>query len=284
MIYFLNRGPILELEILKAFRFYLERKGITEYYKNNFRVSLTNEHPFGQMLLSKASGSKATSRLPVIVVATESDRKPADLNILGMGNTHDLIVTPADIELYEKRYKMMPPRIINELRGAMDSRKIKKLFGVQRFSWRQDIISVDIWAENPQVKNDLYDCIRDYICTFLEDYLEGLYREIFPELEGSDEAPIDIFDNSVFGQRSNNSNLDFGIELFGAYLAFEVNYVIELSIIDTDIEEENENLLLEVINHVKGYGETVREWIIGPLHGGEGSTGEPAAGGEQATG
>jgi len=272
MIYFLNRGLILEQEIAKVIRFYFERLGVSEYYKN-FKVKITNEHPFGQLYLSKTPAKETASRLPVVVIATESERKPAALATLGIGDSNTLIVTPEDIEkgkngepsLYEKKYSMMTPKIMKELREAINSRKIKRLYGVKNFSRRQDVISIDIWAENPQVKNELYELLRLFVCNFLREYLEALYREIFPEeLEDGDGAPLEIFDETIIGQRSNNSNLEFGIELFGAYIAFEVNYVIEQSLIDTEIEEDNENLLLEVINHVKGYEGFTREWIIGP--------------------
>lgn len=101
-----------------------------------------------------------------------------------------------------------------------------------------------------------------------------IYKEFFKELADADQGPLVVFDSSVRGQRSNNFNTDFGIELSGAHITFDADYIIEQSVIDTDLVD-NDNLLLEVINHVKEYAETTREWIIGTEStcGNGGSTG-----------
>jgi len=154
----------------------------------------------------------------------------------------------------------------------MDARTDKHIYGATQFIRRRDHISIEIWAENPQLKNELYELIRLYVCGFMKDYLDHLYREYFSELEEG-QSPLAIFDSSVKGQRSNNFNVDFGIELSGAHITFDADYIIEQSVIDTELVEINDNLLLEVINHVKGYADATREWIIGPDDTGGG---EPA--------
>jgi hypothetical protein len=158
---------------------------------------------------------------------------------------------------------MMTPKKMGELRAAMEARTDKRIFGTTCFIRRRDHISIEIWAENPQLKNELYELIRLFVCGFMKDYLAELYRGFFKELEGGGESPLVIFDGSVRGQRSNNFNVDFGIELFGAHISFDADYIIEQSVVDTDVVEINDNLLLEVINHVKGFTGTTREWIIG---------------------
>jgi hypothetical protein len=72
--------------------------------------------------------------------------------------------------------------------------------------------------------------------------------------------------------------VDFGVILHGGRIAFEADYVIEQSVIDTDLRGEDipDNVLLEVINHVKGYADTTAEWIFGP--GDDGIGGGRAAG------
>jgi hypothetical protein len=128
------------------------------------------------------------------------------------------------------------------------------------------------------LKNELYELIRLFVCGFMMDYLAEQYREFFTELDAG-ESPLAIFDSSVRGQRSNNFNVDFGIELSGAHITFDADYIIEQSVIDTELVEINDNLLLEVINHVKGYADTTREWIIGPGDPGTGTAdGNPAGG------
>ena len=284
MIFFLNRGLILEQEIVKALKKYFSIIDVPGFYKN-FTVSVTNEHPFARMLLSSSPDKDATSLFPAVVVATEDDSKPSEL--MNVVDTQYLTIEPADIEPkddggksdIEDRYVMMTPKKMGELRAAMDARTDKRIFGATSFIRRRDHISIEIWAENPQLKNELYEIIRLFVCGFMRDYLAKLYKEFFKELDEG-ESPLAIFDSSVRGQRSNNFNVDFGVELSGAHITFDADYIIEQSVIDTDLVEIHDNLLLEVINHVKGYGDTTRGWIIGPDDTGNGTAaGAPTGGG-----
>ena len=282
MIFFLNRGLILEQEIVKALKKYFSIIDVPGYYKN-FTVNVTNEHPFARMWLSEAPEKDAVSLFPVVVVATEDDSKPGEL--ANLVDSDCFAIDPADIaekegggpSEIEKRYEMMTPKKMSELRAEMSARKDKRIFGTTCFIRRRDHISIEIWSENPQLKNELYEIIRLFVCGFMKDYLEKLYREFFNELNEG-ETPLVIFDSSVRGQRSNNFNVDFGIELFGAHIAFDADYIIEQSVIDTSLVEINENFLLEVINHVKEYADTTREWVIGP--GDTPGDGEPSGTGD----
>jgi hypothetical protein len=277
MIFFLNRGLILEQEIVKAIKKYFSIIDVPDFYKN-FTVSVTNEHPFARMILSESPEKDAASLFPVVIVATEDDSKPGEL--VNLNDSQYLVIEPTDIEpknedgksAIEERYVMMTPKKMGELRAAMDARTDKRIFGTTCFIRRRDHISIEIWAENPQLKNELYELIRLFACGFMKDYLAELYKGLFNELDESGESPLVIFDSSIRGQRSNNFNVDFGIELSGALITFDADYIIEQSVIDTDIVEINENLLLEVINHVKEYEGTTREWIIGPDDPGTGGS------------
>jgi hypothetical protein len=231
MIYFLNRGLILEQEIVKALKKYLSIIDVPGFYKN-FTVSVSNEHPFARIMLSEFPEKDAASLFPVVVVATEDDGKPGEL--VDAVDFQYFTLEPADIvdkndepgsSAVEKRYMMMTPKIMNDLRSAMNSRTDKHIYGATQFIRRRDHISIEIWAENPQLKNELYELIRLYVCGFMREYLEKLYREYFTELEEG-ETPLAIFDSSVKGQRSNNFNVDFGIELSGAHITFDADYII----------------------------------------------------------
>jgi hypothetical protein len=280
MIFFLNRGLILEQEIAKALKKYFSMTGVPEFYEN-FTVSVTNEHPFARMCLSETPEKDAASLFPVVVVATEDDSKPGEL--INLADSQYLVIELADIEAkneggkpeIEKRYMMMTPKKMAALRAEMDARTDKRIFGTTCFIRHRDHISIEIWAENPQLKNELYELIRLFVCGFMKDYLSEFYRGFFKELEGGGESPLAIFDGSVRGQRSNNFNVDFGIELFGARISFDADYIIEQSVIDTALAEINDNLLLEVINHAKDYAGTSRSIVVGggdsAESGGEGS-------------
>jgi hypothetical protein len=278
MIFFLNRGLILEQEIAKALKNYFKIIGVPAYYKN-YTVSVTNDHPFAQMLLSETPEKEAASLFPVVVVATEDDSKPGELT--NVVDTQYLTIEPADITDKDgvpgtsdaaKRYMMMTGEKMDAIRAAMEERTDKRLFGATCFIRRRDHVSIEIWAENPQLKNELYELIRLFVCGFMRDYLAELYRQSFGGLDGG-ESPLAIFDSSVRGQRSNNFNVDFGVELYGAHITFDADYIIEQSVIDTDLRDIHDNLLLEVINHAKGYADTTAGWIFGPGEGGGGTAG-----------
>jgi hypothetical protein len=95
----------------------------------------------------------------------------------------------------------------------------------------------------------------------MRDYLADLYKSYFSEIENR-QSPLVILDSSVRGQRSNNFNIDFGIELSGAHISFDADYVIEQSMIDTEAVDTN-NIIMEVVNNVRHYKETTRERVIG---------------------
>ena len=267
MIYFLNRALILEKEVVKALKKYLEIIRFPEFYDGH-TLSITNSHPFARLELSADPKSEAKSLFPAIVVTTGDDGKTEGLEELT--ETYEFALEPPDLKaeddgltLLEKTFLMISPEIVNELREAMDARKVKRLFGKSYTIYRQDQISIEIWAENPNLKNELYDLVRLFVCGFMRDYLDELYLRVFPELKEKGESALKIFDSSIRGLRSNNFNFDYGVPLTWGHITFTGHYIIDQSIIDTDLLVQEENFLMEVINHVKGYRQTTKSRIFG---------------------
>ena len=255
MIFFLNRGLILEQETVNAIEKYFEITGTAEYF-NNLTINKTNIHPFTKLSMADNPVLEAAGLFPAIAVTTESDIKPPELTHII--DWKEFALEPADIQAgedglspVEKRYMMMTQDKMAQMRTAMEKRENKLLYGISKFIRRQDTISIEIWSENPQLNNELYELLRLFVCGFMNDYLAQIYKGYFNELDNR-ESPLAIFDNSVEGQRSNKFNYEFGIGLYGSLLSFEADYIIEQSIIDTEIKEQKDNFLLEVINHVKG--------------------------------
>jgi hypothetical protein len=255
MIFYLNRGLILEQEIVKALKNYLATAGVKEYYKN-FTINVTNEHPFARLLTDTTASKK--SLFPAIVVATEEDEKPEQLT--NLVEADGVTLEPEDIDLLAGRYFMMTPKKVDAIREALEVNG-GKLYGVTKTIRRQDHISIEIWSENIQLKNELYELVRLFVAGWMIDYFQKLYEEY----------ALTIFDNTVRGQRSNNYNVDFGIELAGAHIAFDADYAIEQTVIDTELVDAN-NIILEVINHAKNESGTTRSRIIGD----DDEFGEPA--------
>ncbi|GHV80180.1 hypothetical protein AGMMS49944_19710 [Spirochaetia bacterium] len=268
MIFFLNKGLILEQVIIKSIQDYFNVVGIPEFYKG-FTVNVTNKHPFARLLLNSITGEKPSASLfPAVVVSTLEDGKPGEL--ADLVDTSFLELMPEDVNAPEggkspmeaREYMMMTTKKLDAIRLAVAEKG--HVYGISNFIRRQDRISIEIWAENIQLKNELYEAIRLFVCGWMKESLEKLYEE----------NGFALFDNTVRGQRSNNANVDFGIELWGAYITFEADYTIEQTVIDTELVDSNIDFM-EVINHVKGQAGTTRSVIIGGGDSAESGGSEP---------
>jgi hypothetical protein len=255
MIYFLNKGLILEQVIVQALKDYFSVSGAYDFYKN-VSLNITNKHPFAKLTLGAIKGTKSdVSLFPAIVVATESDVKPGELESLidvsGVKLTIEDVTTGENGEspLEEKAYMMMTPEKITAIREAIE--KNGQVYGVSNFIRRSDHIAIEIWAENIQLKNELYEMIRLFVIGWMRESLEKTHGE----------HGLTIFDHTVRGQRSNNFNVDFGIDLSGAMITFDADYLIEQTVIDTDLVDEEIDVM-EVINHVKGQTGTTKSRVF----------------------
>jgi hypothetical protein len=275
MIFFLNKGLILEQIIVKALQDYFKTVGIADFYKG-VTVSVTNKHPFARLLLNSINGEKPQASLfPAIVVATLDEDKPGELagliEIDGVEITPDYVNPPEEhpeekSPIENAGFMMMTQTKYQTIRDEVNKKGC--VYGILAKVRRQDRIAIEIWAENIQLKNELYEAVRLFVCGFMKESFEKLYEE----------NNFSLFDDTVRGQRSNNFNGEFGIDLWGSYITFEADYTIEQTVIDTDLVDENIDFM-EVINHVKGQAGTSRSVVIG---GGDGaaSSGAESGGGD----
>jgi hypothetical protein len=257
MIFFLNKGLILEHHIIKALQDYFNTLGLADFYKR-VTVNVTNKHPFTRLLRNSINGEKPEASLfPAIVVATLDDEKPGEMaELIEVGGVELL---PEDVNpsepgakspLEESGYMMLTPAKYKAIKDAVN--ESGHVYGISSRIRRQDRISIEIWAENVQLKNELYEAVRLFVCGFMKESFEKLYEE----------NNFSLFDNTVAGQRSNNFNGELGVDLWGSYITFEVDYTIEQTVIDTEIVDGNIEFM-EVINHVKGQAGTSRSIVIG---------------------
>jgi hypothetical protein len=264
MIFFLNKGLILEQIIVKALQDYFNTLGLGDFYKN-VTINVTNKHPFARLLRNSRNGENPQASLfPAIVIATLDEGKPGEL--VELIETDDIDITPDYVNPPEEHpeekspmekagFMMMTKAKYQAIRDAVNQKG--RIYGVWAKVRRQDRIAIEIWAENIQLKNELYEAVRIFVCGFMKESFEKLYEE----------NNFSLFDETVHGQRSNNFNDEFGIELWGSYITFEADYTIEQTVIDTDLVDENIDIA-EVINHVKGQAGTSRSIVIG---GGDGA-------------
>ena len=274
MIYYLNLGFVLEQALLDVTKTYIDRLHLDSVY-NNFHIQVTNEHPFAHMMIE--DNTRAGDTFPAVVITSHSDGEVPDLaNLMEMN--HGVKFTSQDFtELFETatrpktkiNEKTGEPEVIkkrdgtivrenvpgyvliydeekiNYLKELADSRTIGEekggIYGIKIDSRRRDNISVEIWCENDQLKDELYEHLR----LFFQCSLDRILHEKFRMFDCA------IFGNRISGERSSNYNFDFDVMLSGSHLTFSVDYNVSQIILDTDIENITTEIFWEVINHVK---------------------------------
>ncbi len=274
MIYYLNLGFVLEQALLDVTKTYIERLHLDSVY-NNFHIQVTNEHPFAHMMIE--DNTRAGDTFPAIVITSHSDGEVPDLTNL-MEISHGVKLTSDDFtelfetatrpktrineqtgetEIVKKRdgtivRENVPGYVliydeerINYLKDLADSRTVGEeqggIYGIKIDSRRRDNISVEIWCENDQLKDELYEHLNLFFSCSLDRILHEKFRMF----------DCAIFGNKVSGERSSNYNFDFDVMLSGSHLTFSVDYNVSQIILDTDIENITTEIFWEVINHVK---------------------------------
>jgi hypothetical protein len=199
-------------------------------------------------------GLKAADHFPAVIVATSDERKPSELDGLRpqrQGTSLDAVGFNSDdidailgtkeiVTINGKtiaRQKPGYPIVTSEeaiaaIRKALETQE--RVYGWSIKTYRQDSISIEIWAENEQVKNQIYSDIDLFVLGNLRDILISKY--------GNCDLKID--DESVQGQRSGAWNTDFAVVLSGANIRFEANYAVEQILINTELKELHREIIV----------------------------------------
>ena len=273
MIYYLNLGFVLEQALVDVTKTYIERLHLDSVY-NNFHIQVVNEHPFAHMMIE--DNTRAGDTFPTVVITSHSDGEVPDLANL-MEINYGVKMTSQDFdklfetatrpktrinengetEIIKKRdgsvvRENVPGYVliydeerISQLKEIADSRTTAEetggIYGVKVDSRRRDNISVEIWSENDQLKDELYE----HLNLFFSCSLDRILHEKFKWFDCA------IFGNRVSGERSSNYNFDFDVMLSGSHITFSVDYNVSQIILDTEIENITKEIFWEVINHVK---------------------------------
>lgn len=274
MIYYLNLGFVLEQALVDVTKTYIDRLHLDSVY-NNFHITVVNEHPFAHMMIEDTPTANDT--FPSVVITSQSDGEVPDLANM-MEINHGVKITSKDLddlfaeatrpktrineetgntEIVKKRdgsvvREVIPGYVliydeerINQLKAIADSRttaeEVGGIYGIKIDSRRRDNISVEIWCENDQLKDELYE----HLSLFFQCSLDRILKEKFRMFECA------IFGNRIHGERSSNYNFDFDVVLSGSHITFSVDYNVSQIILDTEIENITTEIFWEVINHVK---------------------------------
>jgi hypothetical protein len=266
---YLNRGLILEQAIVGIIKKYLDDMKINKIYEHNqIHVALNNH--FAK--LYKENGDKAADSFPAIVVSTFDDNKNPDLQALrpqtqgaelkknGYGRSDiEQILNIYEPEPVNGKKVKIPgicsvacddtvkaiyeklDSIENENKDENNEDKDVMVYGYSLRAYRQDIVSVDIWAENVQLKNELYEQIRLFVLGDMRNKLAEKYKFFDPKLD----------DDSVRGTRVLPFLVDFGLTLAGGNVQFEVAYAIEQNVINLNWNDIHGELIIGGRNYVE---------------------------------
>ena len=251
MLCYLNRGFILEQVIVTAINDYFETIKCENLYQN-FHIKATLDHPFAK-IFKAPKGLNAADLFPVVVVATYDDGKPRDLpippKVEGVGLTQqdiDLITKTTETVIINDKEKVRPipgictvvaPDVLEEIKKRIAEKNV--IYGFSIKTYRCDKISLEIWSENTQLKNEIYEQLRLFVLGNLRNVLTA--KKYQPH-------DIKMDDDTVNGQRSGAWNDQFDVILAGGDITLEVNYAIEQIVLDTKIDNPRRDLIREVIN------------------------------------
>lgn len=241
---YLNRVLVLEQAIKAAIIEYFDNLHLSNMYQN-FNVAVTNEHPFAKLILN--DNLNASDSFPCVVITTQEDRKVDDLVSLAV----DFRAVGIDSDDFDSITKIDENgKEIEGLCAVADEETLEAVkatiekqgvcYGYSLRIRRKDTLGIEIWAENEQLKNELYGHLQAFVCGDLSRVLQKRFGFF----------DIELLDHTVVGHRSNNHNYDFGIDLTGAHISLDIDYCIEQLVLDTEHTEINE-IETEGFNYVK---------------------------------
>jgi hypothetical protein len=237
MMFFLNKGLILEEEIVKSLNQYFASLDIDKMFVN-YTLNVTNEHPFAQSLENKGDNN-SPSLFPAIVITSEIDvHTPRGGHLV---EVERLTLEPDDIDQLIPYGYLIESKTVERIRDEMNAREEKKLYGSTFIIRRSERISIQIWADNVKLKNYLYEMVRLFI--------QGGLHESMDELR--EKQNLVIFDETITGQRSGTYTSFYGITLYGANIVFDADYMIEQSFVDTELIKINDPVYVEVKHGTK---------------------------------
>lgn len=217
MVY-LNRGLVLEQAVAWECEKYLREIGADSLFPN-FHVHVTNVHPFAAMYLE--NGESAADSFPCVVISSADSRKPEQLYALPQ-QARACEVDAEDVEMLFAKGNPGSCAIASEetketLLKWIEASETGVLSAAAKQVMRSDFVSFEIWSENAQLKNELFEHLRLFVATNLIDCLQRDYP-IFG---------INASDSRISESRSNNYNMDFGVTLHGGQITHQIDYAIE---------------------------------------------------------
>lgn len=217
MIYIMTKIPVVETDLVKDFTEYLKTLRFAEQFPFHQGITVSNDHPFESLLNGDASGNI----LPYVTIVSSNDGEAPNM-AKGWKTTR---LDRGDLDAINPSDWYMAESARTEVISVLNSKG--SLYGLQHSTVWRDSTSFEIWAENIQVKNDLYNMVLGYLTGPKVLRLHQTHDFV-------------IQSDTIRGQRSGYYNMDFGRTLYGCKIDLHVDYPIIQAVYDTEISTLNE--------------------------------------------
>lgn len=256
VVCYLNRAIILEQAIVSVVNDYFDTLKFDNLYNENYHIKATLDHPFAQIFKTSQT-LNAADLFPAVVVSTYDDGKPPDLDTL-RPQVQGIKLKQSDIDqivnVKEKIIKdgkekernipglctVVAPEVLQTIKEHIT--KKGEIIGFVIRAYRRDKISLDIWTDNTQLKNEIYKQLLLFTVGNLRHILTAEKYQVHD---------IKIDDDTIIGQPSGAYNDQFDQTLTGGSINFDVTYAVEQIVLDTAIDSPSKDIVKEVIIHVE---------------------------------
>jgi len=214
MKFILTKIPIVEDVLVARLRDYLKELRFAEMFPFHKNLGISNDHPFERLLASEGA---EPDLFPSITVVSSTDGESPGMAKGWSAATLDKADIDDDFngeEWYLSKKAKSDLEEVLAVRGHV--------YGLMHSTVWRDSTSIEVWTENIQVKNDIYNLVMGF--------LTG------PKvLELHNSAGLVIHSNTIQGQRSGYYNYDFGRALYGARISLSVDYSIVQAVYDAEV-------------------------------------------------
>lgn len=222
MTYYINYAPVVEEILVTELLNYFSELRWDEIYPNH-PLRIGNEHPWVPYITEDGIDLSQVQEtlFPSITIGTDGDEKSPDfIKNIAQCVLHKTELSDLTTELAKTGY-MYHPDLIDELTIYFESED--DLYGLEVSTQRRDVINIDIITDDSSnIRNRIYD----HVILFLTG---KKLVDVFTN------QSINIIENTLRGRRFPEYNIEFGRLLRGSTIQFQVDYVIQQNIYETDI-------------------------------------------------
>jgi hypothetical protein len=212
MKFIMTKIPVVENDLVADFKEYIKTIKFAEQYPNHAGLTISNDHPFEALL----NGDGSANIFPCVTIVSTTDGEVPNM-AKGWADTR---LERGDLDAINPAEWYMADSSRDDLVEALVAKGA--VYGVRHSTMWRDSTSFEVWSENLQVKNDLYNLILGYLTG---PHVIRLHQN----------HSFVIQSDQIRGQRSGYYNFDFGRTLYGCKIDLRVDYPIIQAVYDTDI-------------------------------------------------